>query len=63
MIVPYNKIELIASWCVANIGPRQYWINGRLGGKGWKMERSQDEWLLTVDDEAALTMLLLKVAI
>ena len=50
---------MITQWCVANIGPRQYWISG----KGWKMERGQNGWLLTVDDEAALTMLLLKVAI
>ena len=59
MIVPHNKLEMITQWCVANIGPRQYWISG----KGWKMERGQNGWLLTVDDEAALTMLLLKVAI
>ena len=63
MIVPNSKIEMIASWCVSNVGPRQYWIQHKIGGAGWRMERGQNGWLLTVDDEVALTMLLLKVAI
>jgi hypothetical protein len=47
------------AWCMKHIGPRLYYIHDRIGGKGWRIMRRQDEILLSLEDDKKATMAML----
>lgn len=50
------------SWCLKNIGPRQYYIHNKVGGDGWRIMMKDRELFLCIEDDKKALMAMLALS-
>ena len=58
--VDWNKISEAEHLCMKHIGPRLFYIHNKRGGEGWKIVKSDLDWVLEIEDEKKATFVILK---